>query len=77
MNRRSALRCLVWDIQESVHTIVNALESVLYNQTVRAINSYHSVKTAQLLLEKLENLSLQIIMLQQKTIQLTEQFDRR
>jgi len=50
---------------------------VLYNQTVRAINSYHSVKTAQLLLEKLENLSLQIIMLQQKTIQLTEQFDRR
>ena len=50
---------------------------VLYNQTVRAINSYHSVKTAQLLLEKLENLSLQIITLQQKTIQLTEQFDRR
>ena len=50
---------------------------VLYNQTVRAINSSHSVKTAQLLLEKLENLSLQIIMLQQKTIQLTEQFDRR
>ena len=50
---------------------------ILYNQTVRAINSYHSVKTAQLLLEKLENLSLQIIMLQQKTIQLTEQFDRR
>lgn len=27
---------------------------VLYNQTVRAINSYHSVKTAQILLEKLE-----------------------
>ena len=26
---------------------------VLYNQTVRAINSYHSVKTAQILLEKL------------------------
>ena len=50
---------------------------ILYNQTVRAINSYHSVKTAQLLLEKLENLSLQIITLQQKTIQLTEQFDRR
>ena len=50
---------------------------VLYNQTVRAINSYHNVKTAQLLLEKLENLSLQIITLQQKTIQLTEQFDRR
>src|SRR3712207_2209233 len=50
---------------------------VLYNQTVRAINSYHSVKTAQLLLEQLEKLSLQIITLQQKAIQLTEQFDNR
>lgn len=50
---------------------------VLYNQTVRAINSYHSVKIAQLLLEKLENLSDQIITLQQKAIQLTEQFDSR
>ena len=34
---------------------------VLYNQTVRAINSYHSVKTAQILLEKLEYLSDQIL----------------
>ncbi|WP_373845868.1 plasmid mobilization protein [Bacteroides heparinolyticus] len=50
---------------------------VLYNQIVRAINSYHSVKTAQILLEKLENLSAQIITLQQKAIQLTEQFDNR
>ena len=50
---------------------------VLYNQTVRAINSYHSVKTAQILLEKLEKISGQIITLQQKAIQLTEQFDSR
>ena len=50
---------------------------VLYNQTVRAINSYHSVKTAQLLLEKLEKLSAQITTLQQRAIQLTEQFDNR
>ena len=50
---------------------------VLYNQTVRAINSYHSVKTAQILLEKLEKISSQIITLQQKAIQLTEQFDSR
>lgn len=50
---------------------------VLYNQTVRAINSYHSVKTAQILLEKLEKLSAQIITLQQRAIQLTEQFDNR
>lgn len=60
------------ELMAQIHKI-----GVLYNQTVRAINSYYSVKTAQLLLEKLENLSLQIIMLQQKTIQLTEQFDRR
>ena len=50
---------------------------VLYNQTVRSINSYHSVKTAQILLEKLEKLSAQIITLQQRAIQLTEQFDNR
>ena len=50
---------------------------VLYNQTVRAINSYHSVKTSQLLLEKLEKLSAQITTLQQRAIQLTEQFDNR
>lgn len=44
---------------------------VLYNQVVRAINVYHSVKTAQIMLEKLERLSAQIIELQQKTIDLT------
>ena len=44
---------------------------VLYNQTVRAINSYHSVKTAQILLEKLEQLSAQIIALQEQAISLT------
>ena len=44
---------------------------VLYNQVVRAINAYHSVKTAQIMLEKLERLSAQIIELQQKTIDLT------
>ena len=44
---------------------------VLYNQAVRAINSYHSVKTAQILLEKLEQLSAQIIALQERAISLT------
>ena len=44
---------------------------VLYNQAVRAINSYHSVKTAQILLEKLEQLSTQIIALQEQAISLT------
>ena len=44
---------------------------VLYNQAVRAINSYHSVKTAQILLEKLEQLSVHIIALQEQAISLT------
>ncbi len=44
---------------------------VLYNQAVRAINSYHSVKTAHILLEKLEKLSIQIIELQRKAVALT------
>lgn len=50
---------------------------VLYNQTVRAINSYHSVKTAQILLEKLEKLSAQIIALQEQTINLTIDYRKR
>ena len=44
---------------------------VLYNQAVRAVNSYHSVKTAQILLEKLEQLSAKIITLQEQAISLT------
>ena len=44
---------------------------VLYNPAVRAINSYHSVKTAQILLEKLEQLSAQIIALQEQAVSLT------
>ena len=50
---------------------------VLYNQTVRAINSYHSVKTAQILLEKLEYLSDQIIALQEQAISLTIDYRRK
>ena len=50
---------------------------VLYNQTVRAINSYHSVKTAQILLEKLEKLSVQIIALQEQAISLTIDYRKK
>ena len=50
---------------------------VLYNQTVRAINSYNSVKTAQILLEKLEHLSAQIITLQEQTINLTIDYRKK
>ena len=50
---------------------------VLYNQTVRAINSYHSVKTAQILLEKLEKMSAQIIALQEQAICLTIDYRKK
>ena len=50
---------------------------VLYNQAVCAINSYHSVKTAQLLLQKLEQYSLQIISLQEQAIALTIDYRKR
>ena len=50
---------------------------VLYNQTVRAINSYHSVKIAQILLEKLEKLSAQIIALQEQVINLTIDYRKK
>ena len=50
---------------------------VLYNQVVRAINAYHSVKTAQIMLEKLENLSAQIITLQEQAISLTIDYRKK
>ena len=60
------------EITAEVHKI-----GVLYNQIVRAINSYHSVKTAQILLEKLEKLSAQIIALQERAINLTIDYRKR
>ena len=64
---------LVWLFQTAqIHKI-----GVLYNQTVRAINSYHSVKTAQIMLEKLENLSAQIITLQEQAISLTIDYRKK
>jgi len=50
---------------------------VLYNQTVRAINSYHSIKTAQIMLEKLEKLSAQIIALQEQVLSLTIDYRKK
>ena len=37
---------------------------ILYNQTVKAINSYHSVQAAQVMLQRLEQFSQQIITLE-------------
>ena len=50
---------------------------ILYNQTVRAINSYHSVKAAQILLQRLELFSQQIITLEQLAIELTLDYQKR
>ena len=47
---------------------------ILYNQTVKAINSYHSVKAAQVMLQRLEQFSQQIITLEQQAISLTLDF---
>lgn len=44
---------------------------ILYNQTVKSINSYHSVKAAQVMLQRLEQYSQQIITLEQQAISLT------
>ena len=41
---------------------------ILYNQTVKAINSYHTVKAAQVMLQRLEQFSQQIITLEQLAI---------
>ena len=51
--------------------------SILYNQTVRAINSYHSVKAAQGMLQRLEQFSQQIITLEQLAIELTLDYQKR
>ena len=50
---------------------------ILYNQTVRAINSHHSVKAAQVMLQRLEQYSRQIINLEQLAIELTWEYQKR
>ena len=50
---------------------------ILYNQTVKAINSYHSVKAAQVMLQRLEQYSQQIIILEQQAIELTLDYQKR
>lgn len=60
------------ELTAQVHKI-----GVLYNQAVRAINSYHSVKTAQILLGKLVELSKQIIDLQEQTVALTTDYRKK
>ena len=47
---------------------------VLYNQAVRAINTYHSPKAAVVMLRKLEGYATDILRLQERVIALTESF---
>ena len=50
---------------------------ILYNHAARAINSYHSVKAAQVMLQRLEQFSQQIITLEQQAISLTLDYRKR
>ena len=50
---------------------------VLYNQAVRAINSYHSDQVARVLLERLERYSARIVLLLEEAVRLTIDFRSR
>ena len=50
---------------------------VLYNEAVKALNTYHSVATAQQLLNKLETYSQLLIRLQQQAVQLTKSLESK
>lgn len=50
---------------------------VSYNEAVKTLNSYHTVKTAQRMIRQLEICSVAIIRLQVQAIQLTMAFDNR
>ena len=60
------------NITAQIHKI-----GILYNQTVKAINSYHSVKAAQIMLQRLELFSQQIITLEQQAISITLDYRKR
>ena len=50
---------------------------VLYNEAVKALNTYHSVATAQRLLGKLETYSQSLVRLQQQAVLLTKSLESR
>lgn len=50
---------------------------VSYNEAVKTLNSYHTIKTAQRMIHQLEICSAAIIRLQVQAIQLTMAFDKR
>ena len=50
---------------------------VLYNEAVKALNTYHSVATAQRMLDKLKTYSQVLIRLQQQAVLLTKSLESR
>ena len=50
---------------------------VLYNEAVKALNTYHSVAPAQRMLDKLETYSQVLIRLQQQAVLLTKSLESR
>ena len=50
---------------------------VLYNEAVKALNTYHSVATAQRMLGKLETYSQFLVRLQQQAVLLTKSLESR
>ena len=64
------------DKLSEIVAIMNKI-GVLYNEAVKALNTYHSVATAQRMLGKLETYSQVLIRLQQQAVQLTNTFERK
>ena len=50
---------------------------VLYNEAVKALNTYHSVATAQRILDKLETYSQLLIRFQHQVVQLTKSLESK
>ena len=61
------------DKLSEIVAIMNKI-GVLYNEAVKALNTYHSVATAQRMLGELETYSQVLIRLQQQAVQLTKEY---
>ena len=64
---------LYLDKLSEIVTMMNKI-GVLYNGAVKALNTYHSVATAQRMLDQLEAYSQALIKLQQQAVQLTKEY---
>ncbi|ERJ74854.1 hypothetical protein HMPREF0653_02115, partial [Prevotella disiens JCM 6334 = ATCC 29426] len=64
---------------EKLSEIVSMTHKIgmLYNEAVKALNTYHSVATAQQLLSKLETYSQLLIRFQHQVVQLTKSLESK